>query len=342
MGLLDFLFSRDKRVLKEFSRLESETERLRTENENWSKSFNVVCTKRTEAEKLEKSGDLNSAMSLYMENIEYCKHDRYVNKLVNYAHDIERVIILLGKMKQTERLISFLNECISKYPDYCDIGKWKIRLSKLERDEGCTDFNLTPLQIEHPKPNSPTIGNKIRAYKKGVKEFNFYYDMQDGFDSAFYINENRDQCLPSNRDIYFSLKKEFETIRDNAEIAENRQDFKAAIELYEKMIAEETEDEYPFERLMVIYRRLKWKEQEKEIIRKAIMYFTELRDEQRIYVMSLAEKYGMQKKAMEYIGQDKKIFYYGGAFVLFNPYSRISKWKERLEKIQPNKGVCQR
>ena len=62
--------------------------------------------------------------------------------------------------------------------------------------------------------------------------------------------------------------------------------------------------------------------------------FTKLKKKQLDYVLSLAKKYGMKKKALEYINQDKKIFYYGGAYELYNPQvNRLKKWNARLQKL---------
>ncbi len=43
----------------------------------------------------------------------------------------------------------------------------------------------------------------------------------------------------------------------------------------------------------------------------------------------------MTDKALEYINSDKKIFYFGGAFELYNPQkTRIEKWQKRLNKLE--------
>lgn len=129
-------------------------------------------------------------------------------------------------------------------------------------------------------------------------------------------------------------REAFETIKSLAKIAENEGDYKKAIEAYEKMIIEECEDAEPYKRLIIIYSKLKRKEEEKRTIERAISFFTQLKEKQLYYILNLAQKYGMKTKALEYINQDKKIFYYGGAYELFNPQTtRLMKWKKRAKKL---------
>jgi hypothetical protein len=58
-----------------------------------------------------------------------------------------------------------------------------------------------------------------------------------------------------------------------------------------------------------------------------------LKRRQQEHVIQLATKYGKLDFAKKRINNDEKISYYGGAFELYNPYTIISKWKERLDKI---------
>ncbi|MFH1942078.1 MAG: hypothetical protein ABIL68_08220, partial [bacterium] len=63
-------------------------------------------------------------------------------------------------------------------------------------------------------------------------------------------------------------------------------------------------------------------------------FFLNLREEQEKYVLQLAQEYNMTAKAREYIGAKKKIYYYGGAFELYNPFTIIDRWQERLNKLE--------
>lgn len=337
MGLFDILKTPKKQKCDAtdaiFRKMDNEIKEMQTERSNWDKSFEIVCSTRNRANDLEKNNDFQSAIDLYLENIDYCKRDKYVNNLNNYVHDIDRIIILYGKLKQNEELKSFLENVISEYPKYEGISKWKIKLAKLNSVKSETYKPLNPAKIKHPVPGNPTIGNRIRLYKHSVYEFNFYYDMPIGMDTAEYIWTHKDKCIPANKAELSKYKKMFDKLQEKGKIAENEGNYKKAIEIYEKMIVEECEDEYPFERLMIIYKKLKWKDQEFEILTRSIQYFSDLRNSQKGYVLNIARKYNMEQKALDYINANKKIFYFGGAFTLYNPYLKIEKWKERLDKL---------
>ena len=106
------------------------------------------------------------------------------------------------------------------------------------------------------------------------------------------------------------------------------------------MIIEEYEDTAPFERLIIIYKKLRWTEHEIETIKKGIDFFSQLKNNQEMRVLSLAKAFNMEDKASEYIQNNKKIFYYGGAFELFNPYLIIDKWKDKFSKlVKQNKNI---
>ena len=114
-------------------------------------------------------------------------------------------------------------------------------------------------------------------------------------------------------------------------ISENEGDFKTAIEVYRKIIIEEVEEKLPYERLIIIYSKLKWLKEEIEIIEDAISFFRSLKNKQLEHVKSLAEKFNMTHKVEEYISQDKKIFYFKGMFELYTPNtSMFEKWEKRL------------
>ncbi|MDR1584052.1 MAG: hypothetical protein LBS55_12510, partial [Prevotellaceae bacterium] len=110
---------------------------------------------------------------------------------------------------------------------------------------------------------------------------------------------------------------------------------KAAV-IYEQIVAEQYFMPNPYDRLIKIYSKAKLKFDEIRILKYAINHFSELRNRQKGYVIQLATKYGKLDFANEQINNDKKISYYGGAFELYNPYTIISKWKERLDKLYKN------
>jgi len=281
------------------------------------------------AAQLEKEKKYYEAISVYLKSIEQGESSELLN-IYNYAHDISRVIMLYGKTKQVEELKKFLEEKIKLYPDFRDIRDWAVRLSKLNSDKKVKTIPLKPSDILPQKPSNPTIGRKINDFKKQMPEFNFYFDLPEGNDTFTYNHK-----VPINLFIKLrEFREAFDTIKSLAKIAENEGDYKKAIEAYEKLIIEECEDPEPYERLIVLYSSLGWKQEEKSTIERAISFFTNLKESQLDYTQNLAKRYGMETKALEYIKQDKKIYYFGGAYELYNPQTkRLEKWSKRLQKL---------
>jgi tetratricopeptide (TPR) repeat protein len=341
MGLLDFFTggkkptpspefdSKTRDLIEDFAKFKKDTEALQAQNAAWSKEFHDLGSLRDKARQYEKEQRFIEAIALYLNSIERGEQSKLLN-IYNYAHDIERVIILYGKTKQKGLLMQFLEEKIKMYPDFRDTKDWAVRLTKLTSTGQVKTTPTIPIDIFPQKASNPTLGKKISDFKKSMPQFNFYFDMAEGSDTFTY-NHNVPLGLFNKLRQY---REAFETIKSLAKIAENEGDYKKAIEAYEKLIVEECEDAEPYERLIIIYSKLKWKEEEKSTVKRAISFFTQLKEKQLDYTLNLAQKYGMKTKALEYINQDKKIYYYGGAYELYNPQTnRLKKWDERLKKL---------
>ncbi len=342
MGIFDFFESKkndesefDSRseVFNYYEDLKRETDKLRKENAAWEKEFNHIIKLREEATALEKLGKHLEALKIFQDSIVYGENSERLN-ISNYAHDIERVIILLGKTKQDETQKVFLENAIKNYPDFPDVDKWKIRLSKITSINSLeSDVEITPADIFVPTPSNPTLGEKYQKFKDSLTEFNFYHDMPNGMETFEYLSIYKPVPFEKSKKMR-EFRGIFQSILSEAQIAENQNNYKKAIELYLKLIAEDYNEKEPFERLIIIYNKLKWKEQTIEIIEKAIELFEKLKEIQRDKIISIAKKYGVENKALEYINTDKKIQYFGGVFDLYNPYPIIDKWKQKLEKIK--------
>jgi tetratricopeptide (TPR) repeat protein len=324
-------FSESKKndLIRNYEELVEKTEALQKENSEWQTEFDKTISLRQKAQQLEKENKFVEAISLYLNSIEEGENSKRLN-INNYAYDIERVIILYSKTKQKAELKRFLEEKIKMYPDYRDSKKWAVRLSKLNNEKKNKEVLISPNDIIPQKAGNPTIGQKINKFKQKMPEFNFYYNLLENSDTLNYNHNVPFEYFKKLRE----YRESFEAIKSLAKIAENEGDYKKAIEAYKKMIIEEYEGPEPYERLMIIYAKLKWVEEEKKIVEQAIKFYSDLKEIQLNNVLSLAKKYNMTDKAMEYINQGKKIFYYGGAFELYNPQSsRLEKWNKRLEKI---------
>ena len=324
---LDDMIKKDKEELK----------KLQAENKLWEQDFKTTIKFRNTASDLEKTGKLLEAIEEYSKSISFGENSQRLN-LNNYAFDIERLIILYGKTKQANTLIIFLETIISKYPNYRDTKKWAVRLSALTKNKS-ENVDISPNDITQQSPSNPTLGKQLQKLKDSFPKFNFYYDLPEGMNTLEYLSLKKPHS-PEKSSQLAKCKEAFEIILSKAKIAENENNFKTAIEAYQKLISEEYEDITPFERLIVIYKKLRWTDHEIETIKKGIDFFSQLKDNQKIKALSLAKEFNMEDKANEYIQNNKKIFHYGGAFELYKPYPIIDKWKDKLSKlVQQNKKL---
>lgn len=305
------------------------SEEARKENEEYDKKYELICDTRLKAIELEKSAHIQEAIDTYIANIKQCNSDPRFDNYQNTGYDINRVIILLSKTKQYDLLRQILEFNINKYPDYA--ANWKFRLEKLNNPK--PDIIMPEREdiagiIESNKDNS--IGKQIHKYKLSLPEFDFYRNLPEGLPTNLY------EKLPNTHEIGKRLMEYRDALRiieHEAYTAEQTGDYKTAIKAYERMIKEECEDSLPYERLMILYKKIGWKDYEKSVIKRGILFFSSLKNRQKEYVMTLARKYGMEHKALEYINSNKKIFYYMGVFELYNPYPIIQKWEDRLNKL---------
>lgn len=341
MGLFKILFGSNKSKSTQSSNknnnrpqnyadLVRKTEELRKKNEDWQKEFSKLIEIRNIATDLEKENKTEEALKHYLKAIELGESSSKLN-INNYVHDIDRVIIIYSKNKNNKLLVPFLQRMIEKYPEIKEASKWQIRLAKVESKNQKIDTSLSPKDISKPSPSNPTLGKQLEDFRLNMPDFNFYYDLPNGTATLQYQHNVSFELFKQHRE----LKDKFSELISDGQLYEKKKDLKNAIETYEKMVVEEYSGPEPHERLIIIYSKLGWKEEEIFAVKRAIKTFETLKEKQKDYVLSLASKYSMTDKALEYINSDKKIFYFGGAFELYNPQkTRIEKWQKRLNKLE--------
>ncbi|MPM67440.1 hypothetical protein SDC9_114362 [bioreactor metagenome] len=319
--------------------LENSLQKIKDENRQWELERNEIFAYRNAAIAEDNAGNNKAAIDMYLQSIEDCEDSKFNNKESSIAYAISRVIALYNKEKEESKLVDYLKYIIDKYPNYQDRNKWKVRLSKIENRDREVAQNINPEKIIAIDRDSvkKSIGARIAEIKKSFPEFNWYFDKPDDMDTFMYLSIHRPNTLIQSSPFYKEwgkLEDTFVKLSQKANLAEGNKDYKTAINNYLRMVVEECESTIPYERLMIIYRKLKWKEQETEIIKQSIAFFTDLKNKQSEYILYLGKKYGMDHKAQSYIDENKKVFYYGGAFELYNPQPKIEKWKERLSKFE--------
>ncbi len=332
---------RENRFMDEIRR---KTDELRKRNKLREKESNKLRKYADTACQCEKDKDLETALNLHLKAYEF-GHNSEILHLGYYSNNIKRAIILYGKLKRYEDLKEFLEKVIDQYPQDTDAKDWIVRLSKVNSKLNNTKFERKPIKqidVDVPKAEEPkeevleistdNIGKKIKDLKSSLPEFDFYYKLKEGETPMNFLGE----YVSINRDITFSLraiKDNIDTLIKKARVYENTGDYDKAIDIYNRLINENIENKEPHKRLMIIYRKLKDKNKEIQVIKNAISFFDTLRTTQKEYVLGLAKKYGKEDFALDYINNGKPIRYYMGTFDLYNPNPDIEKWEERLEKL---------
>ena len=122
-------------------------------------------------------------------------------------------------------------------------------------------------------------------------------------------------------------------ISDKAKYAESDNDIEQAATLYEQARKADPANQYPYDRLMIIYRKLKKYKEELRVINEGIKFFESF----------------YKNKSQQIAGKDKKIMELSNAFMkrvglqdkkgknLYFP-EPIAKWQKRKETVQKKLG----
>ena len=130
----------------------------------------------------------------------------------------------------------------------------------------------------------------------------------------------------------WEIQRYFKKLIESAEAAEAKGDYAYAADVYEQIVGEKYWMTAPYDKLIKIYSKAKLYNEEIRVIQLSINHFKSLRAKRLEYVMGLAKKYNAVEFFNQRLEGGGKITYYSGVFELYNPFSIIDKWKERLNK----------
>jgi tetratricopeptide (TPR) repeat protein len=323
--------------LNEFYNQVENTDKESTKTRNWYNLINKTAELNTKGIEFEKEGKIDEAINVYEENIK-----------LQYpaSHAYNRLMVLYRKKKEPQneiRVIKFAIELFAKENERtgngkydADIYKYKKRLEKLE---GNVSIEISyPQKSELYKIDGVPLGIQYEQTIKLLPEFDFYCNLSEGQTTSDYLWGHRNLVNDEKyKPEIWKIQRKINELSTTAKQYEDIGKLDESAKIYERLVAEKDYHTLPYDRLIKIYSRAKLKEDEKRILELSISHFTELRERQKKYVLYLADKYGKSDFAIERIGNNQKISYYGGAFELYNPYQIIDKWKERLIKIDLNK-----
>lgn len=342
-GYQSFLFSKEQ-----FNRLLQET----TKYEESSKIIALTAELNNKGISLEKENKIEEAIKVYEENVSI-GHPA--------THSYERLMILYRKRKETEKEINVINRAIEVFEienkkradatiasksnlkdivnkalidNKCvidengltcfnpyDLHKYKSRLELLTNENKFKKIIL-PTKANIHRAIRPTLGERYENVKLKFVEFDFYNSGEDRSNSFISDIKNKSEIL--------KIQNEFKKLISDAERFEEDYDYNSASAIYEQIVSENYYLTTPYDRLIKIYSNAKLKNDELRVLELSIEFFSNLRNNQQDYVLTIAKKYGKLDFAEDYIKNEKKITYYGGAFELYNPYPIIEKWKTRL------------
>jgi hypothetical protein len=130
------------------------------------------------------------------------------------------------------------------------------------------------------------------------------------------------------------IAKSYHELISEAKEAEESSELEKAAKIYERAIKTEPYKERPYDRLMIIYRKLTWYEEELKIIKKGIAAFEEL----------------YQKKSERLLGKNQSVTRLSNALAkslgqkgkktefLYHP-EPIPKWMKRQKVVEKKLGI---
>lgn len=192
-----------KAIRDDFEHTKMQVERIQADNATWIKEFNTIKNYTALAFSLERDGKLYEAIEVYLKSVQFGEASLWLNSN-NYAHDIDRLIVLYNKTKQNPILTDFLEHLILKYPDYRGAQKWAVRLSSIKNIKYQIEI-VKINDIKKPLPNKPTLGDNFQNYLRTFPKFNFYCDMPDGMNTFKYLS-----C---KKPVHFEMLEEMRTLK---------------------------------------------------------------------------------------------------------------------------------
>jgi hypothetical protein len=285
--------------------------------------INTTAKLNNEGIAFEKQGKIDEAIKVYEENL----------KLGYQAsHAFDRLSNQYRKRKDSENEKRVLRRRYEVY-DLTESDLQK-ELEKIDNKiRGIKPILILPKQAHPYKITGETLGSRFERLIPLLPEFNFYNNKPIDEDTNTYLIKNPN--LVNDR-IYkpqiWEIQRIFKKMINDADKFKSNNDLDSAATIYEKIIAEECYLSQPYNKLKQIYIKSGLHTESQRIIFTSINYFSALRDRQRTYVLDLARKYGKLEFALQRIKESGKIYYYGGAFELYNSYAIIDTWRKQLLK----------
>jgi tetratricopeptide (TPR) repeat protein len=130
------------------------------------------------------------------------------------------------------------------------------------------------------------------------------------------------------------VARSYNELIQEAKEAEENNEFEKAAKIYERAIRTEPHEEQPYNRLMVIYRKLSWYEDELKIIKKGIAAFEELYQKKSERLLGKNQSVARLSKALaKSLGQKGN-----KAQTPYYP-EPVPKWMKRQKVVEKKLGM---
>lgn len=176
------------------------------------------------------------------------------------------------------------------------------------------------------------LGDMLVQMQRQFPPFDFYAGKPDGMTTNDFLMTYK----PVPFSMYFEygqVKRWFLDLIKLSEANYRAGRVDEAIDIYKTLMDQWYPNYKPYDLLIRHYRRVGDTANELLVLDRSISFFSELREMQREYVLSLSKPAGKYKQALEFIEAGKKIHYYGGAFLLYDPVKVMGEWEKRLLKL---------
>lgn len=314
----------------DFSNIEEKLKKAKKINDDWSRINNPILKMNESGISLEKQNKVKDAIAIYVKNINYI--EKNYDKLTHIAiHSFERLMILYHKLKrfEDEKQIILKGLSMEAKLNSRTIDKWKTRLNKINKSQTkIISIDRSKIIIPHSKDTS--LGQQFEKIEKSFPKFNFYENDKD-----LAISWEFSQKLQKhiNFSEYHRIRMKFLKTEEQGLLLESQNKFVEAINLYEDMIIKNSPRQKTYDRLIILYRKFKFIEDEIRVLKQAIHFFTLKRKKMKENVLNIANTNDKLLIANEYIDNQKRLQYYNGMFDLYNPYKILDKWNRRLLKL---------
>lgn len=130
------------------------------------------------------------------------------------------------------------------------------------------------------------------------------------------------------------VAKSYHELLNDAKEAEANNELEKAAKIYEKAVRAAPHEEHPYNRLMIIYRKLTWYEEELKIIKKGIAVFEELHQKRTERLLGKNQTAARLSSALaKSLGQKGK-----KVEPLYFP-APVPKWLKRQKVVEKKLGI---